>query len=71
VFRVPYHVFAISVTISTAVWAAVWLWLGVEFGRQIAIFLGGHRWAYGLLLLGLAVGAGAALLRAVRGERPA
>ena len=71
VFRVPYHVFAISVTISTAVWAAVWLWLGVEFGRQIAIFLGGHRWAYGLLLLGLAVGAGAALLRAVRGAQPA
>jgi membrane-associated protein len=71
VFRVPYHVFAISVTVSTAVWAAVWLWLGVEFGHQIAQFLGRHHWAYALLLLGLAVGAGAALLRAVRGEQPA
>jgi membrane protein DedA with SNARE-associated domain len=68
VFRVPYHVFAISVAVSTAVWAAVWLWLGVEFGRQIAVFLAGHRWAYSLLLLGLAAGVGAALLRAVRGE---
>jgi membrane protein DedA with SNARE-associated domain len=71
VFRVPYHVFAISVAVSTAVWAAVWLWLGAEFGRQIAQFLAGHRWAYALLLVGLAVGAGAALLRAVRGDQPA
>jgi membrane protein DedA with SNARE-associated domain len=71
VFRVPYHVFAISVAVSTAVWAAVWLWLGAEFGYQIAAFLGHHRWAYLLLLLGLAVGVGAALLRAVRREQPA
>jgi len=71
VFRVPYHVFAISVAVSTAIWAAVWLWLGAEFGHQIAQFLAGHRWAYALLLLGLAVGVGAALLRAVRGAHPA
>jgi len=68
VFRVPYHVFAISVAVSTAVWAAVWLWLGVAFGHQIAVFLAEHRWAYALLLLGLALGIGAAVLRAVRGE---
>ena len=63
VFRVPYHVFALSVAVSTAVWAAVWLWLGVVFGRQIAVFLAGHRWAYALLLLGVVVIAGSALLR--------
>jgi membrane protein DedA with SNARE-associated domain len=68
VFRVPYHVFAISVAVSTAVWAAVWLWLGVVFGRQIAVFLAGHRWAYALLLLGLALVVGAAVLRSVRGD---
>jgi membrane-associated protein len=68
VFRVPYHVFAISVAVSTAVWAAVWLWLGVAFGHQIAVFLAEHRWAYALLLLGLALGIGAAVLRTVRGE---
>lgn len=67
-FRVPYHVFAISVAVSTAIWAAVWLWLGVEFGRQIAVFLAGHRWAYSVLLLGLAIGVGAVLFRAIRGE---
>jgi len=46
----------------------VWLWLGVAFGHQIAVFLAEHRWAYALLLLGLALGIGAAVLRAVRGE---
>ena len=70
VFRVPYHVFAISVAVSTAVWAAVWLWLGVVFGHRIAVFLAGHRWAYALLALGLAVGAGAALARFLRGDHP-
>lgn len=68
VFRVPYPVFAISVAVSTAVWAAVWLWLGAAFGHQIAVFLAEHRWAYGLLLLGVAVGIGAAVLRTLRGE---
>jgi membrane protein DedA with SNARE-associated domain len=61
-------VFAISVAVSTAVWAAVWLWLGVVFGRQIAVFLAGHRWAYALLLLGLALLVGGAVLRSVRGD---
>jgi membrane-associated protein len=68
VFRVPYHVFAISVAVSTAIWAAVWLWLGALFGHQIAGFLSAHRWAYALLLLGVVVLVGAAVLRTVRGE---
>jgi len=68
VLRVPYHVFAISVAVSTAVWAAIWLWLGVVFGRQIAVYLAGHRWAYALLVLGLAVVVGTAVLRTVRGR---
>jgi membrane protein DedA with SNARE-associated domain len=68
VFRVPYHVFAISVAVSTAVWAAVWLWLGVTFGRQIAVFLEAHRWAYALLLLGVVLVVGSWALRAVRGD---
>ena len=70
VFRVPYHVFAISVAVSTGVWAGVWLWLGAVFGHHIAVFLAEHRWAYALALLGIAALIGAAVLRTVRGAHP-
>ena len=58
--RVPYHQFAMSVAVSTAVWAAAWMWVGVAFGDEVARFLDDHRWAYGLLFIGavLIVGGG-------------
>jgi len=71
VLRVPYRVFAPSVAVSTAVWAAVWLWLGATFGRQLAHFLESHRWAYGLLLLGLVLAVGVSLLTRARGGHAA
>lgn len=46
VLRVPYRVFAVSVAISSAVWAAILLALGVRFGARVAGFLHLHRWAY-------------------------
>jgi membrane protein DedA with SNARE-associated domain len=51
-FRVPYRVFAPSVAISTAPWAAAWLWLGVTFGDQLVKLLHVHHWAYLILPLG-------------------
>jgi membrane protein DedA with SNARE-associated domain len=51
IFHVSYPTFAASVAISTAVWAAVWLWLGARFGTGIGHFLAGHRWTYALFLL--------------------
>jgi membrane-associated protein len=67
VLRVPYRVFAVSVAVSTAVWAGIWLWLGVTFGRQLVHFLESHRWAYGLLLLGLVLAVAVSLLTRARG----
>jgi len=73
--RVPYHVFAMSVAVSTAVWAAAWMWVGVAFGDEVAQFLDDHRWAYALLFIGAAliVGGGAMgrHLRHRRQTRPA
>jgi membrane protein DedA with SNARE-associated domain len=69
VCRVPYRMFAASVAISTAIWAAVWLSLGVVFGHRLAVLLATHRWAYAVLPLGLvALVVGSALLRARRGS---
>ena len=67
IFRVPYPTFALSVAISTGVWAGFWLWVGAHFGARIGHFLGGHRWTYlviGLCLLGLIAAALVRLLRA-------
>ena len=46
VMRVRYPVFAISIAISAAPWAAFWLWLGVSYGGRLGSFLQGHWWAY-------------------------
>jgi membrane-associated protein len=57
-FEVPYRVFALSVAVSTAVWAGIWLLLGRRFGRVIAHLFFQHRWFYlaavGLVVLALA-----------------
>jgi membrane protein DedA with SNARE-associated domain len=69
--RVPYPTFAISVAISTAIWAAAWLWLGATFGGRLAVFLGRHHWAYAFLLLGLVLVAGGAVIAHHRERRRA
>jgi membrane protein DedA with SNARE-associated domain len=52
--RVPYRVFAPSVAISTAIWAAVGLWLGATVGEAIGNVLFDRGWIY-LLFLGLVI----------------
>lgn len=50
IFRVPYPVFAASVAVSTAIWAGVFLVLGINFGGRVEAFLRLHREMYWLLL---------------------
>jgi len=56
---VPYRVFAPSVAVSTAIWAAVGLWLGATFGQSIGHVVSQIAWVYligfALLILVLAV----------------
>jgi membrane protein DedA with SNARE-associated domain len=49
---VPYRVFAPSVAISTAIWAAVGLWLGATVGEAIGNVLFDRGWIY---IVGLAL----------------
>jgi len=51
---VPYRVFVPSVAISTAIWAAVGLWLGATVGEAIGNVLFDRGWVY-LLVLWLAI----------------
>ena len=51
---VPYRVFAPSVAISTAIWAAVGLWLGATVGQSIGHILSRNTWIY-LVAFGLAI----------------
>jgi membrane protein DedA with SNARE-associated domain len=46
VLQFPYHVFAPSVAVSTAIWAGVWILLGARFGGRLARFLELHRPTY-------------------------
>jgi len=56
---VPYRVFAPSVAISTAVWAAIGLWIGATFGQSIGNLLARYPWLYlvgfGLVIVVVAV----------------
>jgi membrane protein DedA with SNARE-associated domain len=49
--KVPYRMFLPSVAVSTAVWAALGLWLGATFGRSIGSFLTGNRLIYLLVVV--------------------
>jgi membrane protein DedA with SNARE-associated domain len=44
--KVRYTTFLPSVAVSSAVWAALGLWLGATFGRSIGSFLTGNRLIY-------------------------
>jgi membrane protein DedA with SNARE-associated domain len=43
VFRVRYPVFAASVAVSTAIWAGIFLIIGINFGGRLEAFLRVHR----------------------------
>jgi len=46
VFRIPYRVFAPSVAVSTAIWAGVVLYIGVNFGPKFENLLRAHTSLY-------------------------
>jgi membrane protein DedA with SNARE-associated domain len=70
IFGVPYPKFAACVAVSTATWAAIWLWLGAHFGARIGHFMGGHRWTYALAGLVILAIVAAALIRVMRAGGP-
>jgi membrane-associated protein len=49
VLRVRYPVFAASVAVSTAIWAGVFLIIGINFGGRLEAFLRVHRETYWLM----------------------
>ena len=51
--RVRYPVFALSVAVSTAMWAGVFLFVGVRFGREFEGFMRAHRLGSTALLVTL------------------
>jgi len=55
VFRVPYPVFAASVAVSTAIWAGVFLIVGINFGGRLEAFLRVHREASWLFVASILV----------------
>jgi len=46
VFQIPYRVFAPSVAVSTAIWAGVVLFIGVNFGPRLGDLLRAHTYLY-------------------------
>ena len=46
VFRIPYRVFAPSVAVSTAIWAGIVLYIGVNFGPKLENLLRAHTSPY-------------------------
>jgi membrane protein DedA with SNARE-associated domain len=46
VLRIRYRVFAASVAVSTAIWAGIFLTIGIKFGGNIGDFINVHRWLY-------------------------
>ena len=45
-FRVRYPIFAMSVAVSTAIWAGVVIIIGINFGTRLEKFLALHREMY-------------------------
>ncbi|HKV86949.1 MAG TPA: DedA family protein [Candidatus Dormibacteraeota bacterium] len=59
VFKVPYRVFAPSVAVSTAIWAGIVLFIGINFGSRFEAFLRVHSLLYfvwGAIVVALVVG---------------
>jgi membrane protein DedA with SNARE-associated domain len=55
IFRVRYSVFAVSVAISTAIWAGAFIIVGAAFGDQVARVLRTHREGYVILPVALTI----------------
>lgn len=66
VSRVSYPAFAASVAVSSAGWAAIWLWLGGRYGPAIGHFFGAHGWVIAGFVLVVIALAAATLVRAWR-----
>jgi membrane protein DedA with SNARE-associated domain len=64
--RTPYPVFAASVAVSSAVWAGVFLIVGVTIGDRVQNFLSAHHGTYVLIGAVLVVAIGAVLFRVAR-----
>jgi membrane protein DedA with SNARE-associated domain len=69
--RVPDTTFLPSVAVSSAVWAAVGLWLGATFGRSIGSFLTGNRLIYLLVVVAIVLVVAFALFQIWRRTRRA
>jgi len=67
--RVPYTTFLPSVAVSSAVWAAVGLWLGATFGRSIGSFLTGNALIYLLVVVATVLVVAFALIQIWRRSR--
>jgi membrane-associated protein len=63
VFRVRYPVFAASVAVSTAIWAGVFLVIGINFGGRLEAFLRLHRETYWLFAVAILVAVGLSFVR--------
>jgi membrane protein DedA with SNARE-associated domain len=63
VFRVPYPMFAASVAVSTAIWAGVFLIVGINFGGRLEAFLRVHREASWLFVAVIVVVVATGLFR--------
>ncbi|MDQ6884451.1 MAG: DedA family protein [Candidatus Dormibacteraeota bacterium] len=58
IFKLPYPIFALSVAVSSSAWIAIFLFLGIAFGRRVAHIFHVYRQAampLGLVLLAVAV----------------
>jgi membrane-associated protein len=63
VFRVRYPVFAASVAVSTAIWAGVFLIVGINFGGRLEAFLRVHREASWIFVAFIVVAVSVSLFR--------
>ena len=64
--RFPYPLFAGSVAVSSAGWAAIWLYLGARYGPTLGHFFEGHAWTYLLFVTVVIALIAIALVRAWR-----
>jgi membrane protein DedA with SNARE-associated domain len=67
--NVRYTTFLPSVAVSSAVWAALGLWLGATFGRSIGSFLTGNRLIYLLVVVAVVLVAAFAVIQIWRHSR--
>jgi membrane protein DedA with SNARE-associated domain len=67
--KVPYTTFLPSVAVSSAIWAAIGLWLGATFGRSIGSFLTGNPLIYLLIVAAIVLVVAIAVIEIWRRSR--